>query len=154
IELDRSCSMQDKVSGTPKWTLAVNAIQKMTTDFKGKIRFGLAMFPDRITPSCDQGAIPIPVGPGKETMIQSLLNASLMTTDTNYPNGPCVTPIDAGMHQASTEPALMDKARQSYVLLITDGMQAGCNTYMGASGATMIISDLYTKQQVSTFVIG
>ena len=44
VVLDRSCSMTDKVVGTTtKWMLAVAAINKMTTDFNGKIRFGLRL---------------------------------------------------------------------------------------------------------------
>lgn len=155
IVLDRSCSMTAKVGGTPKWNLAVDAVNKMTTDFTSHIRFGLTLFPDLDTPNCDQSAIPIPVAAGNESAIQTLLTASLSKNDKYYPDGPCVTNIDAGIHQASLETALMDAARQNYVLLITDGMQSsGCKTYGGDNGTTQMITDLYQQQKVATFVIG
>lgn len=155
IVLDRSCSMTANVAGTPKWTLAVDAINKMTTDFDGHIRFGLTLFPDLVAPSCDQDAIAIPVAPGNETAIQTLLTASWQKNDPNYPDGPCVTNIDSGMHQATTEPSFADTSRQSYALLITDGKQSsGCNVYGADNGTTQIINDLRQMQNVSTFVLG
>jgi hypothetical protein len=154
IQLDRSCSMTTMVGGKTKWQAAVAAINKMTTTFAGKIRFGLAMFPDKVNPNCDQGPIPISPAPGTEMAIQTLLTAALKTNDVNYPNGPCVTNIDGGMHQVSLAPELADATRGNYVLLITDGAQsAGCSLYGGANGAVKIAADLFAKK-VATFVIG
>ncbi len=153
IELDRSCSMTGMVSGKSKWAAAVAAITKMTTDFAGKIRFGLAMFPDTVQPSCDQAAIPIAPAPGNEMAIQTLLTAALMQSDPNFPKGPCVTNIDGGLHQASIAPELGDTTRGNYVLLITDGGQAGCNLYGGANGAVTITGQMYANK-IATFVIG
>ncbi|APR77066.1 putative secreted protein [Minicystis rosea] len=155
IVLDRSCSMTSKVDGKPKWTLAVNAINEMTTQFEGRIRFGLTLFPDLDGPSCHQGPIPIPVGPGNEATIHALLSSSLSKLDPYYPDGPCVTNIDSGIHQATTEPALQDPARQSYVLLLTDGMQtASCSENGSDTGTTTMIAGLHQSQNVATFVVG
>jgi hypothetical protein len=157
ISLDRSCSMVNMnqlINGVTKWEIAVKALQTMAANFNGKIRFGLAMFPDKVAPECQQDAISIPVGPGNEMAISDLLGNALMQGDMYFPDGPCVTNIDTAMQQATTEPALMDMDRDSYVLLITDGKQAGCSAAGGDPGTTMIIGDLYSNMKVPTFVIG
>src|SRR5579871_3806998 len=152
IVLDRSCSMTEIVSmNMTKWQIAVAALDTLTAKYKGQIRFGLTLFPDRVAPNCDQSVIPIPVGANNETAIQTLLMKSLSNTDPNYPNGPCVTPIDAAVHQATTDPGFKDLTRQSFALLLTDGEQAGCSMYGGAAGATTIITNLRQKQMVDTF---
>ncbi len=155
IVLDRSCSMRTKVNGVRKWTMAVEAIGAMTTEFAGQIRFGLILFPDKVQPKCQQDEITIAVAPDNEADIQSLLEASLDPQDLYYPDGPCVTNIDTAMEQAATqEPALDDTDRSSYVLLITDGKQAGCSAAGGDSGTTAIIEELCQDREVSTFVLG
>jgi hypothetical protein len=153
IALDRSCSMTQAVGNSNKWQIAVNAINTLTMMYQGKIQFGLTMFPDTDADKCDQGAIPVPPGPGNEMKIQKLLNAALQNTDPNYPDGPCVTPIDTGMLQSSMEPALKDKTRGDFVVLITDGAQAGCSAAGGANGATNLITQMATAG-IGTFVIG
>ncbi len=154
IVIDRSCSMTSLVNGVTKWTIAVGALGKLTADFDGKIRFGLTLFPDIEEPQCAQGAIPIAVGAGKESAINDLLTKSLVKADPYFPDGPCVTNIDTAMQQAATEPALDDPERDSFVLLVTDGKQAGCNAAGGDTGTTQIITDLFQKRGVGTFVIG
>lgn len=154
IALDRSCSMVQKVGATSKWKLAVDALDKLTTAWAGKLRFGLSLFPDTSAPACDESSLPIPIGAGNEGAIRSLLMASLSPSDPNYPSaGPCVTPIDAGMHRASLDPGLADPAHPGYALLITDGAQYGCSTYGGAAGAVKVATAL-ASSGVHTFVIG
>jgi hypothetical protein len=154
VVLDRSCSMTQVVSGgMNKWQIAVAALNKMTTDYAMKIRFGLTMFPDLVTPNCGQDKIAIPVGPSNEMAIQTMLTSALKAADPYYPDGPCVTNIDTAMQQAQGEPAFMDMTRDSYALLLTDGNQAGCSSAGGDPGTLKIIQDLYT-QKVSTFVLG
>ncbi len=154
VVLDRSCSMTAKVGDMTKWEIAVAALSTMTTNFNGKIRFGLSLFPDIVAPSCGQDAIIVPVAPGNEAAIQTLLQNALMTADDYFPNGPCVTNIDTAMEQATTEPSFMDMDRDSYALLITDGKQSACNDAGGDAGTTMIIESLRNNQNVDTFVLG
>lgn len=154
ISLDRSCSMTGRVAGLTKWEIAVAAINAMTTTYQNKIRFGLALFPDRVTPNCAQDAIPVPIDGGNEPRIRALLNGSLDAGTTWYPDGPCVTNIDTGMAQAASDPALRELNRKSYVLLITDGQQAGCALAGGDPGTTGIIRALRVDAGVSTFVVG
>ncbi len=154
IVLDRSCSMTAKVGALTKWQIAVQAISDMTTKYKGKLRFGLIMFPDTDADKCNQGTIPIPLGPDNETKISTMLSSALKTTDPFFPDGPCVTNIDTAMKQAATDPGLGDATRQSYVLLLTDGAQAGCTAGGGDAGTLAAITDLATKRGVKTFVVG
>ncbi|MEJ7730045.1 MAG: VWA domain-containing protein [Polyangiaceae bacterium] len=153
VVLDRSCSMTEAVANQTKWDIAVAALTTMTTTFAGDIRFGLNLFPDKTPDSCAQTEVPVPIGPGTEQAIQDLLAAALVNGDLYFPNGPCVTNIDTAMEQAAADLALQDPNRQSYVLLLTDGKQAGCDAAGGDPGTTQIITDLWANQ-VGTFVLG
>jgi hypothetical protein len=155
VVLDRSCSMTEVVTGTQtKWMIAVGALSKLTTDYNARIRFGLTLFPDTVTPNCGQGAIPIPVGDANESAIQALLTASLAKADPYFPDGPCVTNIDTAVLQGAAEPALAATDRGSYLLLVTDGKQSGCSLGGGDAGTLAAITDLQTNKLVSTFVVG
>jgi hypothetical protein len=154
VVLDRSCSMKKAVAGMPKWTIAAQAITKLVQGNAGRIRFGLELFPDRYASDhCAVGSIPVPVASGSEGAIEKLLSASQTTTDANYPSGPCVTPIDTAVAEAATDPALADASRGNYVLLITDGQQAGCNAQNGNAATIDQIKTLYGRG-VRTFVVG
>ncbi|TKD09415.1 VWA domain-containing protein [Polyangium fumosum] len=150
LVLDRSCSMTALVGNVTKWDIAVAAINKMTTDYTGKIRFGLTLFPDLVTPNCQQAAIPIPVGPDNETAIQELLTAALAKADKYFPDGPCVTNIQTAVTQSTTEPAFDDTNRDRYAVLITDGKET-----CGSDATTeMEIKNLFEMRGIPTFVIG
>jgi len=150
VVLDRSCSMTSAVGSSTKWDIAVAAINKMTTDYKDKIRFGLTLFPDLTGGNCAQDAIPIPTGPGNEGDIQDLLTAALVKADKYYPDGPCVTNIQRAMEQAATEVAFDDIDRDSYAVLITDGKET-----CGSDATTeAVIKTLFEMRNVPTFVIG
>ncbi len=159
IVLDRSCSMRRdltntiNLAGPNKWTFAVAAINQLTTNFDGQIRWGLSLFPDRTGGDCRQDAPAVPLADGMEPTIQGLLNAALNQSDTNYPDGPCVTNIDTAVEQASQQPDVMSVTRPTYVLLITDGKQAGCSRAGGDSGTEMILASMFAGG-VPTFVVG
>lgn len=154
IVLDRSCSMRTRVAGVRKWNAAVDAINAITRDFEGIIRFGLTLFPDRVNPDCRQADIPIPLADGNEQRIRDLLTAALDDRDRNWPDGPCVTNIDTAMQQAATDPGLGLEGRRSYVMLVTDGSQAGCNAGGGNQGTLGAIRALFGERGVATFVVG
>ncbi len=155
LVLDRSCSMNAAPGGLPKtkWAIAVDAINLLTTQFTGKIRWGLTLFPDTVAPACEQAAAAIPVGDGNEAAIQALLTAALANANANFPKGPCVTNIDTAIQQASLEPAFADPGRRSFAVLITDGNQAGCNVAGGDNGTTTIIGSMLASG-VATYVVG
>lgn len=153
IVLDRSCSMRRRVGAVSRWSIAVDAIVKLTTAHSADIRWGLNLFPDTTPPECEQAASAVALGPGTTPAIQSLLGASLATTDPNYPDGPCVTNIDTAIQQASQDPALADTTRSSFVILLTDGQQAGCNLAGGDSGTEQILAAM-AAVGVPSFVVG
>lgn len=151
LVVDRSCSMTEVVANNQtKWAIAVAAMNKMTVDYNSKIRFGLTLFPDLVTPNCQQDAIPIPVAPGNEMAIQTLLTKALVKADPYFPDGPCVTNIETGIKQAGTEPAFNDTTRDSYVILITDGKE----TCGSDANTEAFIQMLHDTRMISTFVIG
>jgi hypothetical protein len=153
VSLDRSCSMTEKVGGKTKWEIAVEALKGLTTTYKDRAWFGLTMFPDTTGTSCTQDTIPVPIGPMKETAIQTMLTSALDGGDAYFPDGPCVTNIDTGLQQAATDPGLRDPSRRGFVLLLTDGEQSGCNAGGGVNGTATAIADLHDAG-VDTFVIG
>jgi hypothetical protein len=154
LVLDRSCSMTQVVpGGATKWEAAVAAINTFTTNYGDKIRFGLTLFPDLVAPNCAQDVIPVPIAPGSAPAIQTLLTNALANNDPYFPDGPCVTNIDTAMTQAAAAPELADATRDSYVALLTDGKQAGCNAAGGDNGTLATIAELLTAN-VPTFVLG
>lgn len=153
VVLDRSCSMTEKIGAQTKWQIAVDALNGLMTTYANQIRFGITLFPDLVAPSCAQDTIPVPPAPGNEMAITKLLTDSLAMNDPYFPDGPCVTNIDAAMDQASKEPAFLDTTRASYALLLTDGKQSSCNVAGGDAGTTQIITAM-NAAGVKTFVIG
>jgi len=156
ITLDRSCSMNKPpvgAMGPTKWQIASMAIDALTAKFKGQIRFGITLFPERFTvPANDclqTAAIPVQVGPNNESAIQMVL------ADPTYaPGNPCVTNIDTAMAQASMDPGLMDMTRSDYVVLVTDGAQSASCGGSGADPKTIASITALAQQGVHTFVIG
>ncbi|MGZ3474835.1 MAG: vWA domain-containing protein [Polyangiales bacterium] len=153
IVLDRSCSMTGMVGTQSKWQVAIGALQKMLATYKGKVHFGITLFPDRTGDKCTQDKIPVNVSPASDDAIVKLLAASLSSTDANYPNGPCITNIDTAVQQAAAEPSMSDATHPRYMLLLTDGQQVGCSAGGGNSGTESTIVGL-TKSGVKTYVVG
>ena len=153
ITLDRSCSMTGALGASTKWAVAVGAIKSMMTKYGGKVRFGLTLFPDTDADACRQGPIPFEPAPDNEPKISTALTNALVKTDPLFPDGPCVTNIDTGLQQAAGASAFKDKTRPGYVLLISDGGQAGCSAAGGNAGSEKIIVDLLAAG-VKTAVIG
>ncbi len=163
ITLDRSCSMTqnpDGGKGVSKWSIAGTALTQLLTNLNGQAQFGLTLFPERSEAGdggvpCDVPSEAVPLGPNNETTISNLLTAAAAKTDPNYPSGPCVTPIDSGLHESSSDPALADTSRRSFLILITDGEQSACKVYGGAPGCVDILSTLAAgNPPVDTFVVG
>jgi hypothetical protein len=166
IVLDRSCSMKNKLAnGQTKWESAVGALNGLITNFLGQIRWGLILFPSRTEGAAGSNCklkdadVNVAIGAHTAGPIQTLLTASLTTSDPNYPSGPCVTNIDSGIHLASVQPQLKQTTRQSFVLLITDGKQSNsCHQFRGDAGtADDATTQMITNMQaagIDTFVVG
>jgi hypothetical protein len=112
------------------------------------------MFPDTEGNNCTQdNSSLINVGPSSHTSIQNRMANAQNENNKFFPDGPCVTNIDTAMDEASKVAALSDPARKSFVLLISDGAQAGCNAAGGNMGAQNIIAAMAAKG-IGTFVVG
>jgi len=152
IVLDRSCSMtSNSIMGKTRWDIAVDALNKLMTANTGKLRFGLAMFPNKtaVSPKCVQSTPLLAPAIGNEQAVATELT-------NNRPGSPCITNIDEGIKQASMEPSLRSSDRRSFVLLVTDGEQSN-NCSGGPATANPLtiqyITDLY-NQKVPTYVVG
>jgi hypothetical protein len=157
VSLDRSCSMRTNIpgTGTSKWKASVDALNNVLGQYASDIRWGLTLFPDTTGQTCQQDAIPIPIGDGNAPAISTLLSNALVTTDPLYPDGPCVTNIDTGVTQAATDPALTDTTRKNFVMLVTDGAQSNdCGGNAGDTRTEAAITDLFTDRGITTFVVG
>jgi hypothetical protein len=155
IVLDRSCSMTNDLQGTQttKWQAAVGALNDVLGSYATQVRWGLTLFPDTTGDKCTQDAIPFPIADANGPPISALLTASLQSTDPNYPDNPCVTDIDSGIEMAATDPALTQTDRKSFLMLVTDGAQSGCDAGGGASGAEAAVTNLFAAG-VATYVVG
>lgn len=153
ITLDRSCSMTGMVGMQTKWQIAVKALNTMMAKYTAKMRFGIVLFPDIAGDKCTQGTIPFEPAVGNEPKITKLLTDALKAADPLFPDGPCVTNIDTAIDQVTKSTALKDMTRGNYVLLVSDGAQAGCNVAGGDAGTEKLIGDLL-KLGIKTAVIG
>jgi hypothetical protein len=141
LVLDRSCSMtQPAGPGATKWQAAVAAINTLTTTYNGKIRFGLSMFPDTVTPAAPRRhAFP----PARERGGIQLTSPAPRERRCELPRRALVTEhrhID-GVSGGSAE--LADTASGQLRRAHHDGKQAGCNPPEEARTLT-IIGDLFT----------
>jgi len=153
IVLDRSCSMTKVVAGDgrSKWAIAVDAIDKLTTDYADRLRFGLIMFPDESGANCQQdGDIYVNVDADTGAAVMDAVNGT-------NPDGPCVTNIDTAIGQVTDDPAFApapDPTRRSFVLLITDGKQSSaCGGVARDPDTEALIADLDTNG-FPTYVVG
>src|SRR5687767_8998327 len=128
LSLDRSCSMQGAIGSSSKWELLVGTVDALVDTHGGALQLGLAVFPDLEADSCGQGAALVAPAAGTEGEIRDLLRRSLAPEDPLYPDGPCVTNTLAAVEQAGAEPALHEPGRPAYLVLVTDGRPARCDS--------------------------
>ena len=149
VLLDRTMSMSRRPDGsTPsntlaghsesKWSIAIAAIEAVTSKFDGSIRFGLALFPrdpgggkcvtlqQRLNgktasnDDCDVGEVLVPPAPTTATML-----AATLDPETTLLCGS--TPIGKGLGTAQTAlAATTNPMRPRYVLFVGDGRDT-CN---------------------------
>jgi hypothetical protein len=154
VVLDRSCSMDKPLQNArTKWEVAVEALHTLLGDHPNDLRWGLTLFPDTAGDTCGQGALPFAVADGQAAAIDTMLQGALDEANPLFPAGPCVTNIDTAIQQAATDPGLADATRGRFVMLITDGAQAGCNLGGGDAGTLQAITELEAAG-VTTYVVG
>lgn len=165
ILLDRSCSMPDcqkyglvancyNNSGFDKWEAAVVAINELTEGYRGRVRWGLDLFPNTGGIACVQEQATIAVGDARETEIQQLLTAALDVSHPMFPNNPCVTNILGVLEAAGSDAAFTDAGHEPFVVLITDGEEFNCgDREANHTQAVAVVEDL-AGRGIQTVVVG
>jgi hypothetical protein len=157
---DRSLSMNNN----NKWQLAKDAIQAMVTKFDNEIAFGLDLF------SINGGALALNPVAGMCRVGQSVLldvdlsNADKILQILNNRTPGNATPLLLAMQNFTNReyaPTFMDGLAQSYLVIISDGMDTcGANgVFNEAAGASAqqlatVAENLRKNQGVKTIVIG
>jgi MYXO-CTERM domain-containing protein len=120
IVLDKSSSMiTGDIAGTPKWDLAVDALNTVSAMYENTIELGLMMFPDPA--QCSPGSVHVAPALGTHDAITAAL-AEPPPSAGNW------TPMSQTLDAAATEPSLLDATRQRSVVLVSDGWQ-WCSPY-------------------------
>jgi hypothetical protein len=166
ILLDRSGSMDEDADGDTRWNVARSAIDRVTTEWGDKIRFGLATYSSCLSGGCSAGSIVIPIGPNTATAIQAFLDS---TVDEGSNDGRGLTDdgklqylCDSDDPETSTgkslaalvgESSLLEQGRTNAVILLTDGKETSecADDCDGPCGAERLLGQ---SPQVNTYVIG
>ncbi len=120
VILDKSSSMQKgTIAGSTKWSIAVDALTTVVTEFENKIELGLTMFPN--PNQCSPGTVNVEPGLGKRADILAQLADAPPSTG-NW------TPMSQTLEAVATEPSLVNTTNGKYAVLITDGWQ-WCDPY-------------------------
>ena len=145
IVLDRSGSMNDRITGGTKWEVALQAISDLIAARTDDIRFGLALYPGE-NQSCSMG---MRCGPGNvfidpPAMPPDQLDTFLMGANTCSFGTPTAEMLRSLVGYAG----LADTTRPNVILLITDG-QSTCDDPVPEVAA------LFAQDPpVRTFVVG
>jgi hypothetical protein len=166
ILLDRSGSMDDDADGDTRWNVARDAIDRVTTEWGDKIRFGLATYSSCLPGGCSAGSIVTPIGPDQGGAIRDFLAT---TADEGSKDGKAVNGdgkikylCDSDDPETSTgkslaalvgEKSLLESGRSNAVILLTDGAETkeckdDCD---GPCGAKRLLDQ---SPSVKTYVIG
>ena len=146
--------MQPAIGSTTKWAAAVGAVMGVVNKYAGMLYFGLILFPDKVKPNCSQDVVAVTPGASGGDDIRTLLTAALDTNSEYYPSGPCVTNIDTAMAAAANVFADAGKGRDTFALLLTDGVQSdSCGGAAQDVVTEGTIATLYAHG-TPTFVVG
>ncbi len=135
IVLDRSGSMTED----GKWDAARAAVNRLVASYGGAFRFGLELFPSPRVAFCGRAPVLIDVGPGTAPSISATLAV------TGASGG---TPMAEALQTLVDWPSLQDPVRESFVLLVTDGVPS-CADPVAAVRALRGL-----PRDVRTFVVG
>lgn len=168
VVLDRTASMAQRPDGSSppntaqgraetKWSIALKAVESLSTQFQTSIELGLALFPrDRnecITlsqklsgmkpsnPQCEGGEVVVTPALSSAVSIDAALDPDTTRLCTS-------TPIGAGLETAHAElAAIRDPSRDQYVLFVGDGDDT-CNNALALTNTDALAAD-----GVKTFVV-
>jgi hypothetical protein len=157
IILDRTMSMHRETGGTPKWTVALDAIALMMSTYPETIWWGLELFPrdhdscvtleERIAgttasnPRCEEGEVVVDPGPSTSDAINTRLGDTLLCRST-----PVELAVDVAVAWFEAHPPDIPDRKQ-VAIIITDGRET-CD-----GRAECPIATLYSMG-IKTFVLG
>jgi hypothetical protein len=159
IVLDRSMSMLGvnydlSALGKIRWTPAVSAVEKVTKDLEGAVRFGLMLFPEDGA-LCAAGTVHVPLGGTAAQVSKALADHPPMSFST-----PTAVTLEAAAN-AFKAPSSGGTAAERYVLLVTDG-QPTCDpgvvqaitANQEAVTHTLAAIDGLAGKGIKTYVVG
>lgn len=158
IVLDRTASMGMRLGTSTRWEVAKAAIERITTTFRGRVRFGLVTYSSCLAGGCSAGSIVVPISddPGPiNDFLRPLLGTGSATGAP--PDYLCETMLPETSTGSTLESlagvvALSDPQRNPAVLLLTDGANStDCAPPTGADGAATLLAQ---PVPVRTFAIG
>jgi len=138
LVLDRSCSMRRLLDGSDfgtgpddpgtRWNVAREAIDRLTSRYPGRVRWGLMAFPDARA-GC---GMPVTAEVAPAPMTTATITSTLRSSDiqpfglcgpdnTDTTTQPRITPVGAALEATLAVPELMDTTRDNYAILIADG---------------------------------
>jgi hypothetical protein len=146
IVLDRSSSMvTGQIGGTPKWEIAVDALDEVVSAYEDRLELGLMRFPN--PNECSPGQVDVPPSLGMRDEIMSAL-AQPPPDAGNY------TPMAQTLDVAAGHASLSDPAKSRYLILVSDGWQ-WCDPYDPATRFTPVDSvRRLTAKGIITYVVG
>jgi hypothetical protein len=152
IVLDRSCSMNQMPKGftRSKYAVVQDLLKALTTDYDGKMAFGLNAFPPLPSEGtrCDPGKVYADIALGSGGHIAS----AIASIDPAVPaNQNCGTPTAATLEKLAGYPPLLSTGHNHNVILLTDGMPVCAQETVPRSVAAI---ERLRALGVPTFVIG
>jgi MYXO-CTERM domain-containing protein len=146
--LDKSSSMTHPLEGgndTPKWNVAKDALNSMTTEYERTMQLGLNVFP--AAGECSAGeAVVAPKFDARGDIMAALAEPP--------PEGGNWTPMAETLEAVAGEPMLNDPNSANYVVLITDGWQY-CIPYEPETRFAPVDSiESLNQAGITTFVVG
>jgi len=146
IVLDKSSSMQTgKIGTATKWSIAVDGLDEVLSNYENNAEFGLMTFPS--PNACGPGAVKVAPGLQNRQAIISQLGTPPPTAG-NY------TPIAQSLDVAATQMSLTNAPAGKHVVLITDGWQ-WCSPYDPATRFDGVKAvDKLKAAGITTWIVG
>ncbi|MCC7536938.1 MAG: VWA domain-containing protein [Deltaproteobacteria bacterium] len=157
IVLDRTASMGMPLGGSTRWEVAKTAIERITTAFEGRIRFGLTTYSACLPGGCSPGAVVVPITDDPAAVndylrpLQGTGSATGAAPDYLCETMLSETSTGATLRSLVGSPALSEANRNPAVLLLTDGANSAECAPPGPDGAAALLGQ---RVAVRTFAIG
>ncbi len=146
LVLDRSSSMQTgTIGGDSKWSIAVDAINQVVTQFDTSLEMGLDVFPE--PDECSPGVVKVQPGLNNASSILAQLSEP-------PPNAGNWTPMAQTLQAVATETSMTTSPTPAYAVLITDGWQ-WCDPYDATTRFDPVDAvDTLKAAGITTYVVG